>query len=288
MAFLGERYTVRKTRARADAASETLISTSRLITLLITFMVFLVFLPVRAWTVQLVIGFSGKTGSNDIFLGAQLGIDESNRQGKYFEKELLLKPGEPEDRGSINFWILGDNPSIDLPSDVLIMDAHSTSDEERERCHALQFFSAPSETMLARAMSAFVVSGYTGDSKEVEILAWHHTLFKYAARDLNRRYKDRFGVEMTSQAWSGWAAARLLGEAWIRGSKPRPDSFAKFFLDSVSFDGQKGVALSFTETGQLRQVLFPVLLGKVLSEIPRGKETIKKLDNLSALKCVNR
>ena len=128
MAFLGEPYTARKLHARADAASETLISTSRLITLLITFMVFLVFLPVRAWTVQLVIGFSGKTGSNDIFLGAQLGIDESNRQGKYFEKELVLEPGEPEDRGSINFWILGDNPSIAFPSDVLIMDAHSTSE----------------------------------------------------------------------------------------------------------------------------------------------------------------
>ncbi len=288
MAFLSESNTVRKRGVHSDEASEALTIPFRRTTFLITFMVFLVLLPVQARAARLVIGFSGETGSNDIFLGAKLGIDESNRQGKYFEKELVLEPGEPKDRGSINFWILGDNPSTAFPTDVLIIDAHSTSDEQRERCLDLRFFSAPSETMLARAKSAFVVSGYEGDSKEVEILAWHHTLFKYAARDLNRRYKDQFEVEMTSQAWAGWAAARLLGEAWIRGSKPRPDLFAKFFLGSVSFDGQKGVALSFTETGQLRQILFPVVSGKVLAEIPRGKEPVRKLDSLSALKCINR
>ena len=88
MAFLSESNTVRKRDVHSDEASEALTIPFRRTTFLITFMVFLVLLPIQARAARLVIGFSGKTGSNDIFLGAQLGIDESNRQGKYFEIQL--------------------------------------------------------------------------------------------------------------------------------------------------------------------------------------------------------
>ena len=86
MAFLIEPNTARKRDVHPGEASEALTIPFRRTTFLITFMVFLVLLPVQARAARLVIGFSGETGSNDIFLGAKLGIDESNRQGKYLEK----------------------------------------------------------------------------------------------------------------------------------------------------------------------------------------------------------
>lgn len=234
----------------------------------------------------LVVGFSGEGGQDEIFLGAQLGIAESNRQGKYFQKELVLAHGAAEYESSTqSVWILGKRPSVVLPSSALLIDAFSTEDVEREKCNDMRFFTAPSETMLARSIDIFTASSSDGSSEGVEIEAWHHTLFKYAARDLNRRFREKFGVKMTSQAWAGWAAARLLGEAWIRGDEAQPNLLAHFLRESVSFDGQKGVALSFSETGQLRQVLFAVRSDEVLQEIPKGKGVAKQLDDLSALKC---
>lgn len=110
---------------------------------------------------------------------------------------------------------------------------------------------------------------------------WHHTLEKYSARDLNGRYRRRFGERLDGASWSAWAALKLVGEAVLRAGTT-PQALLEYLESDPPFDGHKGRPLTFRKSDhQLRQPMFlaqtrkavPAESGsevEVVAEVPRG------------------
>jgi hypothetical protein len=203
--------------------------------------------------------------------GAELGVVESNRQGRYFEKELRLESDFPPEAPAPVLWIAAleaDDLLEHATPERLVIAATATHNSLRSACLPNVFFTGPS-----RAMSRSALARAPEDvAKDAVAEAWHSTLVKYAARDLNKRYREAYGEPMDSLAWAGWAAARIYGEAWIRGAGPDAEGVAEYLRDKLSFDGQKGVAMTFAPSGQLRQVMFLVKDERVVGEVPLGRD----------------
>ena len=89
--------------------------------------------------------------------------------------------------------------------------------------------------------------------------AWHWTLERYGAPQLNQRFDKLSGRRMTDADWAGWAAVRGIVEAVVR-AKTTDGARLRSFLadDGFSFDMYKGMPGNFRPwNGQLRQ---PILL----------------------------
>lgn len=89
--------------------------------------------------------------------------------------------------------------------------------------------------------------------------AWHWTLERYGAPQLNQRFRRLAGRDMASEDWAAWAAVRAAVEGVQRVGRADPQAVAAFVRsDAMSLDLYKGVPGSFRDwDGQLRQ---PILL----------------------------
>jgi len=86
---------------------------------------------------------------------------------------------------------------------------------------------------------------------------WHHELERFSARELNSRFRRRFGRPLEGRSWAAWAAVKLLGEAIVRTGTADLPGLLKFLEGAPPFDGHKGRALTFREWDhQLRQPLY--------------------------------
>lgn len=79
-------------------------------------------------------------------------------------------------------------------------------------------------------------------------VAWHPSLRRYGAAQLNERFQARTGRGMDEDAWYGWIAVKLALESALRG---RP-------LGEARTDGHKGEPLEFRD-GRLHQPLYVVV-----------------------------
>jgi ABC-type branched-subunit amino acid transport system substrate-binding protein len=90
-------------------------------------------------------------------------------------------------------------------------------------------------------------------------VAWHDELDRFSARELNSRFRRRFGGPMTDTSWAAWAALKLVGEAVVRGGASDGAGLVTFLDGAPPFDGHKGAALTFRPWDrQLRQPLYVV------------------------------
>lgn len=98
-------------------------------------------------------------------------------------------------------------------------------------------------------------------------VGWHHELERFSARELNSKFRRRFGGPLGEASWATWAAVKLVGEAVVRAGAGRPAALVAFLESAPPFDGHKGTALVFrTWDHQLRQPVY--VLG------PRKREEI--------------
>jgi ABC transporter substrate binding protein (PQQ-dependent alcohol dehydrogenase system) len=117
--------------------------------------------------------------------------------------------------------------------------------------------------------------------------AWHRSFKKYAAAQLNSRFRKRFGQPMDDEAWAGWAAVRLLSDMIVREQIAAPAQLLEALQTNLAFDGQKGIDMSFRDTGQLRQPLLLVDDDRIVGEAPvRGVVGITNLDSLGIPFCL--
>ena len=210
--------------------------------------------------------------------GAALGVDEATRQAKYFGFTFSL---EFRDLAPALRIVAQPGGAALAGEGRIVVDALA---QRRGPCQLGLFYTAPSEAMRADAREQWTGRG---GEEPARIEAWHPSLVKFAARDLNKRYRERFGVAMDSQAWSAWAAARSLGEAVLRTRSVDPASLANYLAGEFSFDGQKGVALTFRPNGQLRQPLYLIdgndrVVGEAPLAAPDGR---RDLDSLGHTEC---
>ncbi len=122
---------------------------------------------------------------------------------------------------------------------------------------------------LARARGAGqVVAGVGGgvasslglrEAVGIWAVAWHHELERFSARELNRRFRRRFGTPLDQVSWAAWAAVKLAGEGVVRAQATSPPGLLAFLESAPPFDGHKGTALTFRAWDhQLRQPLYVV------------------------------
>ncbi len=99
--------------------------------------------------------------------------------------------------------------------------------------------------------------------------AWHYGLFRYSARELNSRFTKQFDESMETSAWANWSAVKLITEAIIRTGITDGDSLVGYLENQTSFDGHKGIALTFSSRNhQLAQPLYLVTPRKTPGERP--------------------
>lgn len=106
----------------------------------------------------------------------------------------------------------------------------------------------------ARAPAAIPDSG-------ARSVLWHDELFRYGAQQLNDRYRRRFGVGMTGEAWAAWMGVKAVSEALLRarGGGER-ELLDRLGGSRAAFDGHKGVPLTFSgPDGTLAQPLYVVI-----------------------------
>ena len=114
--------------------------------------------------------------------------------------------------------------------------------------------------------------------------AWHKDFVKFAARDLNKRFRKAFHKSMDDYAWAGWAAIRMAADSVAREGVTEPLALLHYLKTNLAFDGQKGLNLNFRETGQLRQPLLLVQDNKLIGEAPvRGVSS--DIDSLGTVEC---
>jgi hypothetical protein len=93
--------------------------------------------------------------------------------------------------------------------------------------------------------------------------AWHGSLERFGAGQLNERYRKRFKAEMDGRAWAGWMAVKIIIDAALKAETANPRALETFLLGTARFDGHKGVPLFFEPaTRELVQPLFSMKGGK--------------------------
>ena len=241
---------------------------------------FLLGRPLSAAELETVsIAFTGGLNS-DVGRGVLLGLEEANQMGHYFGFRFVLS--ENPDAALL---IAATEAGADLAASNRTV--VSTVPAPRGACRTGLFHVAPSHAMCRSAVEQWERVHQT-DAPAVE--TWNSSLVRFAARDLNGRYRKKFQAPMTGPAWAGWAAARSFGEAVVRTRKTDSAAIAAYFLGEFALDGQKGQPLRFRPNHQLRQPLYYVSdAGELVGEAPlqsaQGGDGARDLDSLGETEC---
>ncbi len=230
---------------------------------------------------------------NSALKGVEQGIQEANLQGQFLNQKYLLEnidetTASQHQFGAYSAIFLNTKKELITKlatklSDKAVFNLNSADDSLRYACIANLLHTIPSNKMKNDAVQQWKKKA--PDSSAVA-QAWHPDFLKFAARDLNKRYKKNFNVPMDDLAWSGWAAAKMTSDTVARLKSADPSKLLTFFKTELAFDGQKGINMNFRQTGQLRQPMLLIEDGKIVAEAPvRGVANPPTLDSLGIINC---
>jgi hypothetical protein len=169
------------------------------------------------------------------------------------------------------------------PFGVAVFNLTADDDALRHACLPNLLHIPPSARMKADAVAQWKKKH---PDAEVQAQAWHKDFVKFAARDLNKRFRKAYNTPMDDDAWAGWAALKMISETVARTQTSEPPRILAYLREELHFDGQKGMPHTFRDTGQLRQPLLIVEAGKVVGEAPvRGVVDTSNLDSLGLPSC---
>ncbi len=231
-----------------------------------------------------------------VWLGVQLGEHESNILGRFTGQTYQVTTLTPEallnDKidplptaiiASTGVEHLRKLSAKFAPLGVAAFNVASDDDALRQDCLPGLFHTPPTARMKADAVAQWQKKK---PEAEVEAWAWHPDFKKFAARDLNNRFRKAHNAPMDSDAWAGWAALKMISESVARIQSADPKQILTYLREELEFDGQKGVPHTFRDTGQLRQPLLMVSAGKLVGEAPvRGVVDTSNLDSLGLPSC---
>jgi hypothetical protein len=213
---------------------------------------------------------SSGDADSPVILGARLGAEEASHSAALFGAagmELTLGTVDEIARRGVAAMIATD-ASIDACVDIaeaaarhgtLFVNATCGDDELRgEKCHASAFHVAPSNAMLADAVTE--VRQHDPVAQGLAAKAWDSSLDRFGADTLNNRFLVRFNRPMTADAWCAWVAMKILGEASLRARSVAPRAIGAYLRGATAqFDGHKGRPLSFRPwDNQLRQPVYVI------------------------------
>ncbi len=221
--------------------------------------------------------------------GAEQGIIEANLQGQFLGIQYVLEKFSSAAWDSARpdkyMAILADLPAEKLValsrSNPIraIFNLTAKDDQLRTICTPNLLHTIASMNMYRDAKQQWLTKQPV---VEITVSGWHQDFVKFAARDLNKRYRKTFSQPMDELAWSGWAAVKMTTDLIARHVDAPPSALLRLLKTELAFDGQKGITLDFRPNGQLRQ---PLLIadsnGRLLGEAPvRGVVDANDLDSL--------
>ncbi len=223
--------------------------------------------------------------------GVSQGLEEANLQGQFLGQRYRLtifKPGAiREAANSKALAVLATLKDADLvrlaamDPQRAVFDLGSESDAIREKCAPNLLHVLPSAKMKADALAQW---HRLHPESRAEARAWHPEFTKYAAEQLNRRFRKAQGRDMGDPAWAAWAAVKMIADSVARMNTAEPARLLHFLKTELAFDGQKGVTMSFRPNGQLRQILLIVEGARIVGEAPvKGMVDATDLDSIGDL-----
>lgn len=232
---------------------------------------------------EIKLSFIGDTNSQ-AFMGIKQGIDEANAQGVFLGQHYSLTT--LPNLSTAIFTTLDAkhiaNISKTYPKKA-IFNLTAEDNDLRAKCLPNVLHIIPSQAMKKDAEKQWQKKNPDSVAKAQ---TWHYTFTKYAAGQLNSRFTKSTNIQMTDNAWAGWASVKLLSDSIARNQFTETTSLLKFIKTELAFDGQKGISLNFRETGQLRQPLLLVENAKIAGEAPvRGVVNTTNLDSLGLTHC---
>jgi len=239
------------------------------------FLIFAVPTAVMADTLNVTLHYVGPT-EGQAWMGVNQGIDEANRQGRFLNQKYQLEVVEAdalENTEITTALLLATDDAhmmkvAKLPqfTNVPVININSDSDELRAACIANLFHVTPSEQMRADALAQWTERN---PDTPANIQSWHEDFVKFAASQLNNRFKEGQGVAMEDDGWAGWAAAKMVADTVVQTTQADAAFMLNHLKNDLVFDGQKGENTNYRENGQLRQILLVVdENNEILAEAP--------------------
>lgn len=227
----------------------------------------------------------------DVWLGLQQGLDEANVQGEFLGQKYSLQVVTAEQLmalDSVTAILLATDEQHILTiaksekfANVAVFNLHSDADALRSACLSNLLSIPASKKMKQDALAQWLEKN---PESKAHVQGWHEDFEKFAASQLNSRFKKAHGVIMNDDAWSGWAAVKLLSDTVARTKSTDAAVMLNYLKNDIAFDGQKGAGATFRDTGQLRQLVLLVEDNKIVAEAPlRGVKG--GLDSLGFTSC---
>ncbi len=263
---------------------------NRILFILITALPF--FQSVYAETIEVNFVFVGEQ-DHPALLGVKQGLEESNLQGEFLNQKYNLDIISTENISTHDFSnYIAVLTAVDVDtykklsanlSSIPIFNLSLNDNKLRTECIDNALHVIPSTHMLDDAKNQWKKK--KSDSNVIA-QAWHPSFVKFAARDLNKRFKKNHEVTMNDFSWSGWAAVKMTADTVARSQITNSEKMLRYLKTELAFDGQKGSNMNFRETGQLRQLIILVENDKIVAEAPvRGIAKPPSLDSLGILNC---
>ncbi len=256
--------------------------------------IFNVFAPATAQTEPMNYKFiyAGDKATHS-YLGLQQGLSEANLQGKFLGQTYTLDTVNPADvldrdyAGYLAVFAAVDQEAyrklVEKLPDVAVFNLTLEDDSLRALCLPNALHVPPSKQMKLDSEEQWRKK--SADSKAVA-QAWHASFEKYAARELNNRFRKANDVKMDDASWAGWAAIKMVTDTVARQKITDAGKLLTFLKNDLVFDGQKGTDMSFRATGQLRQILLLVENDEIVGEAPvAGVVKPNELDTLGNIEC---
>lgn len=226
-------------------------------------------------------------------LGVKQGLDESNLQGQFLNQKYNLQTISSDETDGHDFSkYIAILTSIDSKklrvlakqyNNTPVFNLADESNELRHSCIGNILHITPSNKMKSDALEQLKIK--KPESKAMA-QSWHYSFVKFAARDLNKRFKKNYQVKMNDHSWAGWAAVKMTSDTVARTQITNSKEMLNYLKNELTFDGQKGSDMNFRITGQLRQLILLVENDKIVTEAPiRGVAKPPTLDSLGILEC---
>jgi hypothetical protein len=247
---------------------------------------------VSAETVEIDFAYVGEQDQSAL-LGVQQGLLEANLQGQFLGQNYNLEIISPANAINHDYNkyiavlaatdITTFNTLSELLTNIPVFNLSLEDDHLRTACLSNALHTIPSMSMKSDAVSQW---RQKKPDSNVTAQAWHGDFVKFAARDLNKRFRKNQHSTMDDYAWAGWAAVKMTSDSVAREHISDAKLMLSHLKTNLTFDGQKGSDMNFRETGQLRQLMILVEDEKIVAEAPvRGVAKPPTLDSLGLLHC---
>ncbi len=226
-----------------------------------------------------------------VWLGMQQGLDEANIQGEFLGQKYSLQPVTIEELNQLDsvtaiLLAVDAEQVLDVALEkkfiaVPVINIVSDSDLLRSACLPNLLSITASQKMKQDAVAQMLNKD---PESKAHAQGWHQDFRKFAASQLNSRFKKAQGQIMDDDSWAGWAAVKLLSDTVARTQSIDAAVILNYLKNDIAFDGQKGAGATFRDTGQLRQLVLLVENNKIVTEAPlRGVKG--GLDSLGLKSC---